>query len=195
MEAADTEQKTPQISRSRRWRWVAVLVVLVALGMGLAACGGGSPSASSNPSSASDSSSSLETQLLKFASCMRSHGDPSYPDPVIGSNGQPHLGGAPPTGAQGEAALAACKKYTPGGSETPAEQAAALAKAVKFAQCMRTHGEPNFPDPESNGQFNFTPQDNIDSSSPQFQTAQNACQSLDPGLQLNVGGGSGSPGS
>jgi hypothetical protein len=190
-----TDQKPSQTSRDsrRRWRWAALLVVLVASGMGLAACGGGPPSASSPPSSASGSSSSLEAQLLKFAACMRAHGDPGYPDPVIGSDGQPHLSGPPPQGSQAQAALAACRKYTPGGSETPAEQAAALAKAVKFAECMRAHGEPDFPDPTSSGGFNFTPQDGIDPSSPQFQAAQRVCQSLDPGLHFQVSGGAGSP--
>jgi hypothetical protein len=194
MQAEYADQKPSQTSnkRHRRRRWVALAVVLAALGLGLAACGGGSPSASSHPSSASDSSSSVETQLLKFAECMRSHGDSSYPDPVIGSNGQPHLSGPPPQGSQDQAALAACRKYTPGGSATPAEKATALAKAVKFAECMRSHGEPNFPDPTSSGEFNFTPQEGINSSSSQFQAAQKACQSLDPGLQLQVGGGSGS---
>ena len=122
--------------------------------------------------------------------CMRSHGDPSYPDPLIGSNWLPHLGGAPPQGAQAQAALADCHKYTPAGSETPAEKTAALAETVKFAGCMRSHGEPNFSDLTSGGVFDLTPQDNLYSNSPQLQAAQKVCQSLDPGLQLNVGGGS-----
>jgi hypothetical protein len=185
----DQNTTQPSRNRHRRWRWAALAVVLATLGLGLAACGGGSPSASSKSSSASDSSSSEETQLLRFAECMRSHGDPSYPDPVIGSNGQAHLSGPPPQGAAAQAAKEACYKYTPAGSATPAEKATALAKAVKFAECMRSHGEADFPDPNSNGQFNFTPQDNINSGSSQFQAAQKTCQSLDPGLQLNVGGG------
>lgn len=97
--------------------------------------------------------------------------------------------------AAAPAAKEACYKYTPTGSETPAEKTTALAKADKFAECMCSQGEPDFPDPTSNDQFNFSPQDDIDSSSPQFRAAQKASQSLDPGLQLNVGGGSRSPGS
>lgn len=100
-----------------------------------------------------------------------------------------------PQAAAAQAAKEAYYKYTPAGSETPAEKATAVAQAVKFAECMRSHGEPDFPDPTSNDQFNFQPQDDIDSSSPQFRAAQKACQSLDPGLQLNVGGRSRSPGS
>jgi hypothetical protein len=101
-----------------------------------------------------------------------------------------------PQGAAAQAAKEACYKYTPAGSETPAENATALAKAVKFAECMRSHGEPDFPDPTSdsqfNGQFASTSPGGVSSTS--FQAAQKACQILDPGLQLNVGVGSGSPG-
>ena len=96
----------------------------------------------------------------------------------------------PPSIPPSSRPLEACYKYTPAGSATPAETATALAKAVKFAECMRSHGQPDFPDPTSNGEFNFAPQDDIDSNSPRFQAAQKACQSLDPGLQLQVGGGS-----
>ena len=197
MQVEYPDHEPSQASRSghRRWRWVALLAVLVALGMGLAACGGGSPNASSNPSTASDSSQSAQTQLLtqllKFAKCMRSHGDPDYPDPVI-TNGQPHLAGAPLNTPQFQTAREACYKYTPAGSATPAEQATTLAQAVKFADCMRSHHEPNFPDPNPNGEFNLAPQD-IDSDSPQFQAAQKTCRNLDPGLQLQVGGGAGKP--
>jgi len=205
MEPDDPGQQPTQTSttRRRRWRWMALaVVVLVVAGLGLATLGGawsggGSPSVSSNASSPSDSSSKLEAQLLKFAECMRLHGDSSYPDPVIDSNGQPHLSGTPQeyqaATPQFTAAKEACYKYTPAGSETPAEQATALAKAVKFAACMRSHGQPNFPDPSSTGQFNFAPQDDINTNSSQFQSAQKTCQNKDPGLQLpSSSGGTGS---
>jgi hypothetical protein len=46
---------------------------------------------------------------------------------------------------------------------------------------MRSHGVSNFPDPNSKGQL-LLPQDgSIDPSSPQFQSARQACQSLAPG--------------
>jgi hypothetical protein len=51
--------------------------------------------------------------------------------------------------------------------------------AVKFAQCMRSHGVRNFPDPTSPQQFKL----DIASSegSPAFQPAQTACQHVLPG--------------
>jgi hypothetical protein len=55
-------------------------------------------------------------------------------------------------------------------------------RALKFAACMRSHGEPNFPAPEfstSGGGFHVTisgPRSGIDLSSPQFKAAQQACR-------------------
>lgn len=50
-------------------------------------------------------------------------------------------------------------------------------QALKFAQCMRAHGVPNFPDPGSDGSFSF-------SGNPKqmagFQTASIACRKLLP---------------
>jgi hypothetical protein len=50
--------------------------------------------------------------------------------------------------------------------------------AVAFAACMRSHGVPEFPDPASDGHTSLG--NGIDPSSPQFQAAQKACQSLLP---------------
>jgi hypothetical protein len=51
-------------------------------------------------------------------------------------------------------------------------------EALAFARCMRAHGVPSFPDPDSNGQLNGN---GIDKNSPQVQSAAGACQSLLPG--------------
>jgi len=60
--------------------------------------------------------------------------------------------------------------------------AAATPDAAKFAQCMRAHGVPDFPDPV-NGGFeinNTTPGSDLDPSSPQFVAADSACKALSP---------------
>ena len=49
-----------------------------------------------------------------------------------------------------------------------------------FAACMRKNGEPNFPDPNAQGQLSFGSGSGIDPSSPQFQQAQTACRKLLP---------------
>lgn len=51
--------------------------------------------------------------------------------------------------------------------------------ALSYAECMRTHGVPNFPDPtQSSRGFSFNPK--ADSNSPHFSSANNACKRLLP---------------
>lgn len=54
------------------------------------------------------------------------------------------------------------------------------ANAIRYSQCMRKHGEPNFPDPDSSGGISIDSSSGIDPQSPTFQAAQKACQKLLP---------------
>jgi hypothetical protein len=60
--------------------------------------------------------------------------------------------------------------------------ATATPDAMKFAECMRAHGVPDFPDPVDGGFHidNTTPGSDLDDSSPQFVTAYSACKALSP---------------
>jgi hypothetical protein len=59
-----------------------------------------------------------------------------------------------------------------GGGSTPYQQ------ALSYAQCMRSHAEPGFPDPDSQGLFqNLGP---VDVRSPQYLSATKACGHLLP---------------
>jgi hypothetical protein len=49
-------------------------------------------------------------------------------------------------------------------------------KAVKFAECIRGHGVPHFPDPDAKGEFVF----GIDVSPAVWQKAVDACKDLEP---------------
>jgi hypothetical protein len=49
-------------------------------------------------------------------------------------------------------------------------------KAVKFAECIRTHGVPHFPDPDAKGDFVF----GIDVTPAVWQKAVDACKDLQP---------------
>jgi hypothetical protein len=53
---------------------------------------------------------------------------------------------------------------------------------VKFSQCMRGHGVPDFPDPPSDGQASPPPsqQAGVNPASPRFPAAVRACQHLLP---------------
>jgi len=50
----------------------------------------------------------------------------------------------------------------------------------KLAQCMRSHGVPNFPDPSASGELSIGAGSGIDPRSPKFQRAMQACQKLLP---------------
>ncbi len=121
------------------------------------------------------------TKALKYSACMRAHGVPNFPDPS--SSGVIQFGsstGINPSSPQFKRAQASCRGYLPdGGKMTPAEQQKALAQALKFAQCMRTHGVLGFPDPTANGGgvgFQLKSGSGVDPTSPAFQAAQKACR-------------------
>ncbi|MCU1490765.1 MAG: hypothetical protein JWM85_2170 [Acidimicrobiaceae bacterium] len=59
--------------------------------------------------------------------------------------------------------------------------AANYADAVAYAQCIRSHGVPTFPDPDSQGNFRFGPQQHLPArGSPTFVSADKSCQHLLP---------------
>jgi hypothetical protein len=80
--------------------------------------------------------------------------------------------------------LAACgSSGKPGGGS-----GSAIASAgVKYADCMRAHGVPNFPDPVSAG-GGVQLSGGINTQSPAFRSAQSACQKLLPGGLPGPGG-------
>ena len=54
------------------------------------------------------------------------------------------------------------------------------AAGVKFTTCMRSHGVPNFPDPDAQGTITITVSASMNPSSPAFQRAVAACHHLIP---------------
>ena len=81
------------------------------------------------------------------------------------------------------AALAAAALLTAACSGGPAGSSGAgqlrLAKALAFAHCMRSHGAPDFPDPNSSGVWMVNPSDSSRFDAPQSTRA--ACAHLLPG--------------
>jgi hypothetical protein len=71
------------------------------------------------------------------------------------------------------------------GSSTGAASSSAASKrntALAYSKCIRSHGVPDFPDPDSKGQvqINAGPGSDLAPDSPQFKKAQQACKSLEP---------------
>jgi hypothetical protein len=166
----------------RAWlrRAVPPAALAATVTVALAACAGGSsgPGVASGGLAASaatpsgSASSSAYDQALAYARCIRSHGEPDYPDPIP-SGQQPPGGGLDTSSPQFRAAQDACRSLAPHGSISllsPAQQARARAELLKFSRCMRTHGEPDFPD-------DFQDIGGPAARSPQFRRALQACRS------------------
>lgn len=111
---------------------------------------------------------------------MRAHGLKDFPDPLPGHNMQFNLAsGLNPASPAFQAARVACRNLVPaptagGGGTSAGDKAAAL----EHAQCMRSHGVPNYPDPTyHNGRPTVEPLSNggIDTESPAFLSAAKTC--------------------
>jgi hypothetical protein len=157
---------TPILRWSRRaWPWpartAAAVIATAALAL-LAACGGG-PSSAGSGGSPNAGGSATSPSAVAYSACMRSHGVPNYPDPS--SSGSLPKGNAQAFGAssaQFQAARTTCQHLLPNsdtaftasltqcletGDCPQAVVQQALTEGRKFAQCMRNHGVPNWPDP------------------------------------------------
>ncbi|HSZ03952.1 MAG TPA: hypothetical protein VK778_01980 [Solirubrobacteraceae bacterium] len=138
-----------------------------------------------------ETSAAVQQKMVKFAQCMRTHGEPEFPEPNEGGfRVENHNGHGPnPESSRFQAAEKACSKYRPVKvAPSPAQQAKMQEAALKFSECMRHNGVPNFPDPKfstSGGgvrvKIGGPGSSGINPSSPQFQDAQKACQSNLPG--------------
>ena len=137
----------------------AVMVAVVDAG-----CGGTQSSSGISTAAAADTSSKTTTaadpstashtstvtareKAVKFSDCMRANEVSDFPDP--NASGEFPSYGVSVTPAVWKKAVAACKALQPPGTLsaklTPAQESAAL----KFAQCIRENGVPDFPDPVS----------------------------------------------
>lgn len=149
-------------------RVVAAITATVALSLMAAACGSspGSqvaqlattrtrPGSSSGRSSVGGStdSSSLAAQMLAFSRCMRSHGEPTFPDPDAQGQIKQQLraSGIDESTSQYRVAASACERLLPNGGNSGTSQPEVQqewSEFRSFARCMRRHGAANWPDPQ-----------------------------------------------
>jgi hypothetical protein len=192
---------------NRRWGGLAVLVAGAALG--LAACSGSSSphvaslgnysSSDGAPHTTTTTPAGSPAQLLdEWASCMRSHGDPGQIDPTVdadkviqitlgaGYNGQGLRGENDACGTYLSAAQTALGGGTPPGSSSEAT-------GLKFAQCMRANGVPDYPDPTGTNQAAHATSGS-DLNLPTFQAASTLCAKK-TGYQSKFSTGAPQPGS
>jgi hypothetical protein len=164
---------------SQLLRGGSAVAVLALTAMFASACGG---SASSTP--ASSAGSSRYEKALAYSECMRSHGIANFPDPnssggIVISNVNNSINQNSP---QYISANKSCENLLPNGGQVSAQQQQKmLSNALKFAECMRSHGIVRFPDPSQNGtnggSFNLSGS-GLDPLSQQFQSDMQTCERL-----------------
>ncbi len=153
-------------SARRGWLGSGFAVVVAVTAVTAAACAG-HPSASQRDNS-------------ELTACMRARGVPNFP--AATSNGQFNLNGIDQKSPRFQAALNKCGQLFQ--SQNPAQLTEqALAQGVKYAQCMRAHGIPNFPDPTVSGggvsgQVSGSGGSGINLLSPQGTRAREACRHI-----------------
>ena len=192
-------ESTRALRRLRRtWlpgaRIAAAISGTAALALLAAACGSspgsdvaqlGSTTTRSSSSSTASAASAQVNGAVAFARCMRSNGVPNWPDP--GSSGvfdksklTPQQLGAGSSRVQ--TAQRACNHLLPnsGSGPNPAQVQQMRAQALRFSRCVRAHGVPNFPDPDSTGRIPDPATVGIDQGSPKFEAANQACGTYRP---------------
>jgi hypothetical protein len=181
--------RRPRRARPPAARTAAAIIATAAIALLAAACSG-SPS-STGPGGSPDAGGSQTSQLLAFARCMRSQGVPDFPDPSSASKfpGAQQLG---VSSSQYQAAMNACQHLLPNGGSAPnqTELQQERTALLPFAQCMRSHGASDWPDPsvytnpdgDTAVVFNFigTGLDGDGFNSLQVQAKISACQHLLP---------------
>ena len=171
---------------------VAIGAVLTAAGCASGSASPTVPSLASSPAATvaprAAGSSGGATSLAEgvaYARCMRSSGVSNFPDPVATPSGgygfRMPLGPnrIDPKSAAWVAAQEACKSLLPpwwtGPQLSPAQQQAWL----DWAKCIRSHGAPDFADPRFSGS-QVQVFSGGGSSSPEVQSAMDACKSQMP---------------
>jgi hypothetical protein len=197
---------------------LAVLAAVAAIA--LAACSGGARSphvaslgtsttlASSSEISRSTSATaatthpgrSNATELLdEWATCMHSHGDPDQADPTIDAYGVIHVSipsGAGSLANEVHAGADPCNSYMAAAesvlrADYPPVPSWTNAENLKYVNCMRANGVPNYPYPQgSQTDFEGT---GVDPNSPLVQRVNQLCGKK-LGLPASMINGTGQPG-
>jgi hypothetical protein len=139
---------------SRELRPLVVLALVALISLISAGCGSSAPT-QTGTGGGGDNTAANAQKSVKFAECMRNNGVSQFPDPDASgkltidavANGS-SLDTSSPAFSR---AISACKDLEPAGfmgsTRSPQQQQAAL----RFAQCIRANGVPDFPDPIPNG--------------------------------------------
>lgn len=178
--------------RRPRWGWpptaqiAAAIIAAASLALPMAAFGG---------------NQSTNTQkALAYSRCMRSHGVRSFPDP--NSSGAFPKISAQQLGVSStvfQAAQNHCRYLLPNGGSGPSQTQVQqiMNGMLKFAQCMRSHGVANWPDPvvDAGGNPEFYLDGRVNQNSPQIKRKIHDCVHWIPAEAISPGNPIACPGS
>jgi hypothetical protein len=167
-------------------RAATAIIASAGLAVLVAACGGSAgadvarldskaPHTSSNASVAS-------TQVngaLAFSRCMRAHRVPAYPDPTTpGLLPKKPLRELGVSSSAFQSAQGACIHLAPnGGQPTQSQVQRYRDTMLTYARCIRSHGVPDMPDPDSRGHLDIGPGTDVNVDGPKFEAAYQTCKS------------------
>ncbi len=145
----------------------------------LAGCASGAGSGSS----AAQTGGTPDASTMAIVTCYRTHGDPSFPDPVYDpSDGRWHFAVSP--GSAPASTQAACQHLFPSDNASPPVPQAQFQQLVRLAQCIRQHGVPTWPDPDPDGSFPLPP--SLQTKTPADGAALGACKQYIPNGGIDV---------
>jgi hypothetical protein len=131
------------------------LRLLAALAMLALTCAGCSNASAGTGSSGGNGTATAHEKAVKFAECMRANGVSAFPDPdASGSltiDGVVNGSSLDPNSTAFKQAIGACKNLEPPGFTGARATTQQRTARLKFAQCIRDNGVPDFPDPTPNG--------------------------------------------
>jgi hypothetical protein len=169
---ADTDGDRGRHQRAQTWRPLLLALALTSCAVLATDCGGGGASAPG---------ATPVQQAVAYAQCMRSNGEPGFPEPD--SQGLfPNLGPVDIHSPKYQSATNACGHLLPTYRPSAAQRRQDLSRQLKYAACFRSHGFPNTRDPVllPDGNMEGVGTDGlagtvVDNHSPQFESAQHAC--------------------
>jgi hypothetical protein len=188
-----------------RTPWQPTVGALALSALMLAACSSGKASPPvAHLAGSADTTTSPNDALHLVGECLRQHGLSSVPDPVVATDG--------PAEGKGILNKVALKAYSPSvvsqaitacgtamananifsGQSSSGITQQELQARLALARCIRSHGVPNFPDPNPTT-GDVTPPPGLSKTSPSILGAIKACPSQAQAAGLTPGGGSGGP--
>lgn len=155
----------------RKWRVGFLAATMTGIALLAAACGASShaPPAGGDPTTYDNA--------LAFARCMRTHGEPGWPDPTRQGNfNESQIDISSPRYMRSSIACAFLRPAKIKILESVAQQSEVRKRLLSFARCMHSHGYSNFLGlNHSKGGRSSSAHPGVDTSAPFFRSAMKAC--------------------